>query len=350
MSAGWREFLGEPNSLPGGGGMMPAFPGNPYGHPGAPESPLTRVEDLSVWLDRTRVDRAVLSFGLGGLAPAHPNHYLALELVRAANRWSSDRWLSCPDERIFGLVLVPNQLPDEAATELRRAGRHSRVVGALMCGNGLGKPFGHPLYHAIYEAAADLDLPIVIRAGGDVPPDTESAPTAGGLPSLYTDYHALSGQALMTHVVSLIAEGVFEKFGGLRVMVVGGGVTWIPWLLWRFDNEYKAFRREAPWLRAMPSEYFSEHIWVGTAPIERGPRAEAVRTVLGITESLRSVLCYASGYPRWDVTMPEDLFGRIPDDWMPDVLDANAKRLFRWPTDARSSQRSKQSPRRLGLR
>jgi len=81
-----------------------------------------------------------------------------------------------------------------------------------MVGNGLGKPFGHPVYHPIYAAAAEASLPVAIHLGGDAVPDTLTHPTAGGLPSTYAEFRVVGAQALMTHLVSLIGQGVFELF------------------------------------------------------------------------------------------------------------------------------------------
>ena len=107
-------------------------------------------------LDPFRIERAVLQYGASGFIGALSNPYFATEIARAANDWSIDHWLSRDDSRLYGAVLVATQQPDEAAAEVRRVGAHPRMAEVLLASSGLGKPFGHPAYHAIYEAAVEM--------------------------------------------------------------------------------------------------------------------------------------------------------------------------------------------------
>ena len=50
----------------------------------------------------------------------------------------------------------------------------------------------------------------------------------------------------MAQVVSLVSEGVFEKFPKLKFVCIEGGFGWVPHLMWRFDKNYKALRIQTP--------------------------------------------------------------------------------------------------------
>ena len=54
-------------------------------------------------------------------------------------------------------------------------------------------------------------------------------------------------QVFQSQLLSLIVEGVFDRFPNLRVALIEGGLTWLPSLMWRFDKEWKGLRREVPW-------------------------------------------------------------------------------------------------------
>jgi uncharacterized protein len=339
MTRGWREYMSQPASLPGGA-VMPFIPGMLFQPPGGlkrgdayPETgpPGSSVELIrNDVLDAGNVERGVLVHDAAALVPALTNPYLADEVARAINDWTIDRWLTDGDERLYALAVVPNQLPDRAATEIRRIGGHPRIVGLLLGANGLGHPFGHPIYHPIYEAAAELGLPIVIRAGCDQPAETLSAPTGGGLASAFGESYALSAQSLMTAVVSLIGQGVFERHRSLKVLLSGAGSTWIPSVMWRFDNEYAPSRREVPWVRRRPTEYFRDSVRVTTHPLEHWVPTERWERLMSAFEGMSEVLCYASGYPNWDTNTADQVRQHVPAEWQQSVMHDNAQQLFRW--------------------
>jgi predicted TIM-barrel fold metal-dependent hydrolase len=339
MGKGWREFLGEPDSLPGGAGAIPVLPGWPYPRPAGDRlaneaSAGTSYEDLRRdVLDGGLVDRVIVSHDLTMLTSALPNTHLARELARAANDWTIDRWLDA-DPRVHGLVLLPNQVSEHAVAELERVGSHPKMVGVLLGANGLGKPFGHPAYDPIYDAAAALELPVVIHTGGEAVAETLTHPTAGGLPTSFGEYQALNAQPMATHLVTLVGQGVFEKFPGLQVFLVGTGAAWLPSVVWRFDTDYMAYRREAPWVKRFPSEYVREHVRISTWPLERAPTPEQLAKLLNAFDGMEDMLVYASGYPSWDTNGPEEAASRVPAGWHAKVFRSNALDLFRWGTDS----------------
>jgi uncharacterized protein len=282
-------------------------------------------------LDPFDVRRALLLFGSGMGVAALPNPYLASEVARAANDWLIHRWLDLGDERLYGSILLATQLPDKAAEEVRRVAGHPRMVQALLVSAGAGKPFGHPAYHPIYEACSEAGLPIAIHAGGEAFSGTNLSPIASGVPNLYLDYHVLNAvQGTMTHLVSLITHGVFEKYPDLKVILVEGGVAWIPTILWRFDADYRAVRKEAPWLRRHPSEYFHDHFRVTTQPLEVSPRRESLIELLS-SFGAEDMLMFASDYPHWDTDDPRYVGTRLPSSWHEKVFHDNAASLFGWP-------------------
>ena len=340
LSAGWREYMTRSG---GRHGPMPFMPSeihtNPGGvfrddawpdEPGPPGSsyPLMR----SQLLDPYRIERGLLTFGAGTYVAANPNPYFAAELARAANDWSIEHWLGDRDERLYGTVLLANQLPEEAAKEIRRIGGHPRIAAGLMGTNGIGKPFGHPLFHPIYEAAEEVGIPIAIHAAGESFASMRVSPVGSGVPSLYLEHHTLVPQGIMTHIVSMIVHGVFEKYPKLRVVLMEGGVAWIPAVLWRFDMDYRGLRRETPWLRRAPSEYFYEHVRVTTQPLEVAPSHRHMLELLELIGA-EDILCFSSDYPHWDTDAIPDISRSIPQGWHRKVFHDNAMELFGWNGD-----------------
>jgi predicted TIM-barrel fold metal-dependent hydrolase len=288
-------------------------------------------------LDRVGIERAILSFDVGQEA-SQPNPGFAVALTKAQNDWSIDRWLTGVDDRLYGAMIVSPQVPAEAAAEIRRVGSHSRIMEVLLPDNGLGLPLGHPVYHPIYEAAAELDLPIAIHFGSAIWGGLGQM-SGGGLPMTRLEYYAVLNQAGQHHVASFIAHGVFEKYPSLRLIMLECGFNWAPWLFWGLDSHYAELRRESPWVKKAPSEYFYDHIWLSTQPIEPGDRPQDMRELLESFDGLEDKLCFATDYPHWDSDEDDFVARHLPPAWVSKVLYENARKLFKIKGASRSPER-----------
>jgi predicted TIM-barrel fold metal-dependent hydrolase len=341
LSEGWREYVsglpdlrtGERNLrpfTPAQGWANPVFGYRPEAYPpggGAPASDPDVLRDQL--LDAFDCARVLLHFESGGYLGALTNPFLATEIARACNDWTIDRWLGRDDPRLHGAMVVATQDPVAAAAEFRRVGGHARIAEVLLSSTGLGKPFGHPAYHPIYEAAVEMGLPIAIHAFGDVHPGQNVSPTASGVPSFYLETQALAPQGLQTHVTSMIACGLFERFPTLRLLLVESGVAWVPGWLWRLDACFKAVRREVPWLRRLPSEYVRDHVRLTTQPLDEAPTDAALVDLLS-SFGAEDLMLYSSDYPHWDMEAPDLVARRLPQAWWPKVFHDNAIDFFGW--------------------
>jgi predicted TIM-barrel fold metal-dependent hydrolase len=334
---GWREYVGKPGSLPMGFGARRLTPRARFRNPAgeyvagagsdekAPITPASLIERAST----VGADRLLLLFGEGLCASSHPNPYYARAVVRAINDWNADQWLS-HDPRLCSAVLVPDQVPSEAADEIRRVGGHPQIVGVLLGAPSLGRLLGHPVYHPIYEAAAALNLPVILHRGFDALPDLPTGPAAG-LPSTFAEHQVVAPLSLETNVISLITNGVLAKYADLRLFIVGAGVSWIEPTLLRLDQLWKALRQDLPWVRESPTTYFERQIRVSTYGLEGGHSAERLRRHMEATGRSAGLLCYGSGYPSWDTTEREDVESIFPSTWHEQIMTANAAAWFRWP-------------------
>lgn len=279
--------------------------------------------------DRRR-DRVVLGFNDGLLATAYPDYNLAAAIVSAANDWTVEQWLA-RDDRLFALAMVSTAVPEQAAAEIRRLGANDRIVGVAVGLNVLGKPLGHAIYQPVHRAAAELNLPLIIQVGIDGATDLTTQPIAGGPAATYAEYDAFGAGPLMTHLASMMISGTFEMFPGLKVLLVGGGITWAPGFLWRLNYWFNTIQSEAPWLRQLPSEYFREHVRLSTYSLESVPKPDDLRKALETIPGIESTLIYASGYPNADYSEPDDVARRLPSEWHDRLFRDNALEFFRWP-------------------
>jgi predicted TIM-barrel fold metal-dependent hydrolase len=333
VTSAWRNVHPQEGQLVGSGGKIvnPTGDGT-NGSQLRGQGPGAGAEQLAeeLFADGRRA-RVVLGYHDGLLATAGPLPYLARQIVRAVNDWTVEEWLE-KDARLYGQVLVLTAIPSEAAAEIRRVGTHERMVAVALGANGLGHPFGHPAYDPIYEAAAELGLPLVLQAGSDSATDLATFPVALSLPATYAEYDIHGAQAPMSHLASMIMDGVFARFPSLRVLLVGGGGAWVPWCLWRLDYFSKMMRRvDTPWLDAAPSEYFCRHVRLSTYSLEAPRQPERLAQVLETVPGIESMLIYAGGRPRRDAEEPDEIAARLPESWHAGVFRENAEEFFRWP-------------------
>jgi predicted TIM-barrel fold metal-dependent hydrolase len=275
-------------------------------------------------LDRYAVEYAVLTGEEAIEVSTLANPYYAQALASAYNDWLVEHWLPL-DRRLKGSLVVAPQDPEGAAHEIRRLGDHPEIVQVLVS-SGSQRPYGDPFYHPIWEACAELDLPLAAHLGGQG--GVNVSPTGCGPPTFFWEAHALLCETGMGHVASAIAHGVFEQWPNARLVLVECGIAWLPAILWRLDADYRALRKETPWLKRLPSEYARDHIRLTTQPLEQ-PRNRAALWPALEDVGADDMLLFASDYPHWDFDSPTVV--AVPPAWREKVMSGNARALYGLP-------------------
>jgi len=244
----------------------------------------------------------------------------------AANSCQIAEWLE-PEPRLRASLLVPFEDSELAVAEIRRHSADTRFVQVLIPSR-TSEPLGRRKYWPIYAAAADCGLPIGIHFGGW----SGGHPISGaGWPTYYLEYHTGMNQTFQAHLISLICEGVFEEFPKLKIVFIEGGIAWIPPVLWRLDRSWRQLKAENPKLSKAPSEYFREHFWLTTQPVEEPPEPGQFLQMLSHLD-MDDHLLFSTDYPHWDFDSPD---GALPSvmgtELRRKVLRDNARRLYRFP-------------------
>jgi uncharacterized protein len=226
-------------------------------------------------------------------------------ICSAVNDWIIEHWLN-QEPRLRASIVIPAQAPLLAAEEIeRRAGDH-RFVQVLMPA-GCEMMLGRSYYWPIYEVAAKYDLPIGLHAGSMY----RYAPTSGGWPSHYLHDYVANSQIFEDQLLSLISNGVFNRYPSLRFVLIESGVTWLPGFLWRFSKFWRGLRPEVPWVDRSPTEIVRDHFRLTIQPFDAPDDPDDVERAI---DHLRSdeMLLYASDFPHWQFDGDDVLPAGIP--------------------------------------
>ncbi len=184
---------------------------------------------------------------------------------------------------------------------------------------------GRRKYWPIYEACEEYGLKIMSHAFG-----SGGQPITGaGRPSFYLADHVGPAQAMQANIISLVAEGVFERFPSLKLVSVENGVGWLPSLMWRLDASWRLLKAEVPHLQRAPSEYVRERVYVTTQPMEDPHKPHHFFQMLDQLGDMVDHVLFASDYPHWDADQPDDAFPvTLPDALVRKIYFQNAAALY----------------------
>ena len=319
----WREYIAQsgfkgPIDTPYPKAPTSAREGTaPEKGPPGSSLELLRQQALDPWGSQL----AILSCSYAVESIHNPDADLAI--ARAVNDWLIAEWLE-KEPRLRASLVVPVQQPESAAREIDRIGDHPGFVQVYMPVRSTS-PYGRREYHPIYEAAARHDLAVGLHFGGA----PGNPPTAVGWPSFYMEEYAGMAQPFQSQLMSMVVEGVFDRFPTLRVACVESGWAWLPPFLWRFDKEWKGLRREIPWTKRLPSEYVRAHVRFTLQPIDGPPEGERMRHLIDQLGS-DELLMFSSDYPHWHFDRAsEALPAGLPDDLTRKIMAENARAFYR---------------------
>jgi predicted TIM-barrel fold metal-dependent hydrolase len=326
LSAYWRDVLkhrgrfasGPLHPSPVGADRKDAAP--PSG--GAPGSDPAFM--LTHHFDAYNIDLGILNgSGIVGISLTGDSDY-GNAVASAYNDVLIEKWLA-HSLRFLGSLLINHSDPVAAAKEIERVGSHPQIVQVLMA-SGSNRLFGQRFFHPIYEAAQRMGLPVAVHPGTEGT-GIAGPPTPAGYPSRYMEWHNILPINYMATVNSLVCEGVFEKFPGLKFVAIEGGIAWLPHLMWRMDKNYKALRSTTPWLKRLPSEYIRDHIRLTTQPIEEPENPQHILQIFEMMDAKHTVM-FSSDYPHWDFDNPKMALPPLKGELKQRILWKNAAELY----------------------
>jgi predicted TIM-barrel fold metal-dependent hydrolase len=253
-------------------------------------SPASHVASLR----RIGFERAFLypTVGLWMLAVDSMEVDLAGALARAYNDWLFE---FCRYDPVFlnGVGVVSRHDPEGMVAELRRVAGFGWRAVCVRPNPIRGRILSHPDYEPFWSECERLGVAVGVHEG------THARVPTTGADRFDTRFAMHACSIPMEHMMAFLAlveGGVLERHPGLRVAFLEAGCGWVPYWLWRLDEEYEQLGWEVKKnVRLKPSVYFRRQCFVGCEPGE--PYLPRVLDFIG-----EDTLLFGSDYPHIDHT------------------------------------------------
>lgn len=243
---------------------------------------------------------------------------LATALAAAYNDYVVEHWLS-KDERFLGSIQINARDPEAAAREIDRMAAHPKMRQVMLpVVDDIA--YGHPMYRPIFEAAERNRLMVAFH-------HTTFAQGPYGMGLHYMERHCLIPISLMPQVISLVCNGVFDAYPNLRFIILEGGFSWLPHVMWRMDREYRQGRVEVPWLKKLPSQHCRERLRLSTQPTEDISSEDWMKLIdlMGTDD----ILVFSTDYPHFDFDDPNAAIPKsLPPTTREKILWRNAAEFY----------------------
>jgi len=276
-------------------------------------------------MDVEGIDVAVMfpSRGLSSLTWPEMDPKFAHAMARAYNDWLHDFCQFAPD-RMYGAGMISLHDIGSAVEETYRCVQELGFKAVFVRANIVtGKQWHDPYYVPLWNALEKLEIPIGLheaitsrsRQNGDqFPPNI-------GLQRIFAQ-----PMEQMLAVGAFICGGVFARHPKLRAAFLEANCSWVPWLIWRLDEDYELegdlFMGD---LEMEPSAYFRRQCVVSVEPDEHPARH--------MLEDFGSdQMVFSTDYPHGDSRYPRSVESflelDIPDDDKRKILWDNCARFY----------------------
>ncbi len=318
------------------GGRVPRYPLR-----GSEKVPAGSQRDITLglrWMDAMSVDYSCL-FPTGMLnIGLHPQKEMESDLCWAYNRWLTEKVLPESGGRIFSMLTIPFQDPDEALRHVETFGECKGVTG-FMVTTVRHNPVHDNCYMKVYSAMQERGLTLSFHSG---PNWGESVFKTC---NRFISVHALGFTFYnILHLTNWVVNGMGERFPKLPVVWIEAGLAWVPFLMQRLDHEYMMRSSECPLLKKKPSDYMRD-MYYSSQPMEVQDM-KAMECTFRMMNA-ETQLLYSSDYPHWDFDLPSTISDLpfLSEKAKHNILGGNAARLFKLPP---RNEKQKENLKRFG--
>jgi predicted TIM-barrel fold metal-dependent hydrolase len=155
-----------------------------------------------------------------------------------------------------------------------------------------------------------------------------------GNPAHWHDFFASWPLLYVSHLMSLIFDGAFDRHPDLRVVFVEGGFTWAMPVMSRMDRIWEQRKADLPHVRRRPSDYVRDHVSFTTQPLEE-VNVAVYREYIEMMD-LGDNIMFSTDYPHWSYDAPDWAIRRFPADQRERIMRGNATALYGLPSTVKA--------------
>ena len=211
--------------------------------------------------------------------------------TRAYNTWLYEEFCSYDPDRLKGVGAINLHAPKEIVKELHRIAKYGGKAIFLRPNPVKGRLLSDPVYEPFWAECEALSIAVGIHEGTHSHLPTVGAERFNSRFALHACSHPMEQ---MMALLALIEGGVLERHPNLKIGFLESGCGWLPYWLWRLDEEYKNLYWEVKdHVKIKPSEYFRRQCFISIEPSE--VYLTEVITHIGVDN-----LIFGSDYPHMD--------------------------------------------------
>jgi len=185
---------------------------------------------------------------------------VAGSFVRAYNNWLHD-FCSYNPQKLKGVGAINQHDPTEMVPELRRIVEFGWTAVFIRPNPVKGRLLSDPAYEHFWSECERLNVAVTVHEGTHSRLPTTGADRFDTRFALHACSHPLEQ---MMGMLAMIEGGVLERHPQLRVGFFEAGCGWLPYWLWRMDEEYEHLAYEVKEnVKMKPSDYFRRQCFIG---------------------------------------------------------------------------------------
>jgi len=246
------------------------------------------------------------------------------ECMRVYNDWMSEFCAVVP-KRLLGAGLLPMAGPLEwTIAEAERIAKIGLVSALIPCEMGDRSYSSSSEYEPLWAALQDLGLLAAAHSGITTGETFSRKLQRMGPALMHTDGKVFGPQHAL---VDLLWAGIPARYPKLKIVIVEGGIGWIPAMLNHMDHFWKDHHAWVePKLDEPPSVYFKRQFW---ATFEDDRVGVLTREFMGVDR-----LMWGADYPHTEGVWPRSReqiakdFAGVPEDEVRKMVVDNAARLY----------------------